>query len=99
MSTQSIESLLAVAVEAWFSQQSRDPFAHFYLYFRPATDRRAGELLIATDAPVGFELAHGERVSPARTREFVQHWLLPVVRRLPLLAHGEIGSRTNGAIL
>lgn len=70
------------AIEA-FQIQSRDPYAAVYLYYK------RGALMAAINPPdCDFELASGERISPANTREqntpkFFEHRGVQVFKLAP----------------
>ena len=66
------------ALEA-FRIQSRDNYAAVYLY------HRRGELTAAKDAPAGFELSTGQRISPGSTVDQNTRWIYEIGRRLPCL--------------
>ncbi len=67
------------ASEAWFRQQSQNPYASIYLYFR------TGELGAFSEAPAGWTLGSGERLSPALTRQQVAAKIHTIAQRLPFL--------------
>lgn len=69
-------------VDRWFREQSLEPYAHFYLFIKPAPD---AELVIAQEAPDGFELADSQRISPAWTRDEALDRINKWARRLPVL--------------
>ena len=69
-------------VNEWFIAQYRDPFLHFHLYIKPAPN---AILLIAQKAPVGFELANNQRISPSWTREQARAKIYDWAARLPVI--------------
>lgn len=81
-----LEEQATNAAQDWFRQQCRNPYAHLHLYFRPSDGPQAGALVVAEQAPEGCELATGERISPAWTKEQARSWIYCQTRRLPILA-------------
>jgi len=75
----------ARVVDAWWYSQCRNPYAAIYLYYKPSEGKSWGALATAEEAPEGYKLARGERISPAWTQEaagaFIREWS----RNLPLL--------------
>lgn len=67
------------ASETWFREQSQNPYASLYLYYR------RGELGVFSDLPEGWILGSGERLSPALTRQQVAAKIHAISQRLPFL--------------
>jgi hypothetical protein len=66
-----------------FTIQRCDPYAAVYLY------HKRGALVAAQNAPPGFELSSGERISPANTREQNTQKFHALARQLPCLPDEE----------
>ncbi len=71
------------ASESWFRQQSQNPYAAIYLYYK------TGELGAFSEAPAGWILGSGERLSPALTRQQVAAKIHTIAQRLPFLPTAE----------
>lgn len=72
-------SQAAIAARVWFQLQSADQYAALYLWFK------RGEVTVAAEKPEGFELATGERISPAATEEQVRNRIALILQTLPIL--------------
>jgi hypothetical protein len=73
----------AAAAEA-FKIQCADPHAALYLYYK------RGAIVAAIDPPdADFELASGERISPANTQEQNARKFYTLARQLPCLPEEE----------
>lgn len=66
----------------WFTMQCVNPYGAFYLYMKPAPD---GRLIVAEEAPEGYELVQAERLSPAWDKPTVAYKIYHWARRLPVL--------------
>ena len=73
---------LPTLIDAWYIAQCRNPYAHYYVYVKPAP---AAALAIAEDAPEGYELASQQRVSPAWTKEAALSILLSQSGQWPVI--------------
>ena len=74
----------------WFQEQSRNPFTRFYLYYKPSTQTKWGDIRVAPESPgKGWELATGEALGRHTGRFWTYndavYWISQQVRRLPLL--------------
>jgi hypothetical protein len=69
----------------WFTDQVRNAFAHYHLYYRPSNAETPGQLNINTEQPEGFQLAHTQRLSTAWTVENAQAFIHQAMRNLPIL--------------
>jgi len=77
-------------LKAWFMRQSENPYMAFYLYHKPGTPAKLGEVRIMADGDNvdGYILSSPERINPS--------WTMPQVRRfvdsrlggLPVLGGG-----------
>jgi hypothetical protein len=72
-------SQAAMAARLWFLLQSADNYAGLYLWFK------RGEVTVAAEKPDGFELATGERLSPAATEEQMKFRIVLILNKLPIL--------------
>ncbi len=70
----------------WYRAQCREPYASYFLYFKPSAGKVPGEVCLATAPPDGFQLADPRRISPAWTMEQAQRFITEVSQRLPILA-------------
>lgn len=64
------------------------PVGALYLYVKPATATEWGRFEIAPTCPDGFELVTAERIN-AIPFDALASRLMPILRRLPLIAQNE----------
>ena len=87
---------LRTLLNKWFANQCHKPFTNYYLYYRPTTPEKGGDLQISPDSPgKEWQLVDHQRLFKGRTVEgnlfyFVNHSRL---RRLPILSLKEQTER------
>ena len=82
MEEQDLRTEVDELVTDWFTMQCANPYGAFYLYVKPAPD---GRLIVAEEAPEGYELAQAERISPAWDKPTAAYKIHQWARRLPVL--------------
>ena len=80
-----IKERLMLELKHWFSQQAKNPYADFYLYYMPQTAEHDSGLLIAREAKTHI-LVLSERIRKGDTIEQNFNRLYPYLRKLPLLS-------------
>ena len=95
MTTQRLHSIeneiyqnISAAVNKWFIEQCKNPFEEYYFYFSQPTATENGNITIATDAPSGYQLGNGQRISPAWTEGQAANFIREHSRRLPICKFG-----------
>lgn len=81
-----IETQLKIALTSWYSRQIKNLNEDYFLYYRPATKRHSGKLLI-TNGNTIYSLAMPERINKGATIEqnFNKIRLQGILNRLPIL--------------
>lgn len=94
-----ITKLAQREADRWFREQSRNPWARFYLYYKPSTKTRPGDIRVAPHAPgPGWKLATGQALGRGTgrfwTREEALRWILKTIGTIPILPAGPWYLRT-----
>lgn len=77
-----IYGMADAASKDWFGRQLRNPYASMYFYYKPNQIA-----FYIGEEPLNdqWELAHPERVSPAKSQNQVCQWMCQIAERLPVL--------------
>ena len=73
-------------LESWFVYQCKNPYTDYYLYHRPSSHETRGDIIIAENAPTGYELSWNQPIRKDMTIDNNMIWIdRHIVGGLPVL--------------
>jgi len=78
-------------IDAWFITQCRNTYTRFYLWYRETTADLPGEIIISENSP-GRSFCCAKEISRNHTTDENFGQLIPILRRLPILAREQHGK-------